>query len=116
MLRELLASAWLLSTVVQLDSSGLQPHIRVFMHLTSHASSLSQVSQHFCIPPDQVWCCKAPEQPMSRPTKQPKKAYKRVQSPLNALKNEIERLYVVEGWTLERIREHIRASYGLDQS
>lgn len=53
---------------------------------------------------------------MSRPSKRPKKAYKRVQSPLNALKNEIERLYVVEGWTLERIREHIRASYGLDQS
>ncbi len=32
--RELLVSAWLLSTVVQ-------PHIRVFMHLTSHAASLA---------------------------------------------------------------------------
>ncbi|KAK5206885.1 hypothetical protein LTR41_007418 [Exophiala xenobiotica] len=53
---------------------------------------------------------------MSRPSKRPKTAYKRLRSPLNALKNKIERLYRVERWTLESIRTHIRVTCGTDQS
>lgn len=55
----------------------------------------------------------------SMPDKRPrpkKRAYRRLQSPLNARRHEIERLYMVDGWKLQRIIDHIRTTYGLSQS